>query len=159
MSACAITRRVTAAALAAGALVGAVSVPASADDYRGRRDHWHHDPAVVISDVQADSPGWDDGTNRSLNAEWVELTNTSRRGISLEDWTLYNADGDRYRFDDLVLAGRSTVRVHTGVGRDTRQDVYQDRHHYIWDNYSDRAALRDDDDRLIDTTAWGRNHR
>ncbi|MET7900642.1 lamin tail domain-containing protein [Streptomyces sp. NPDC005355] len=155
----AITRRMTAAALAAGALVGAVSVSASADDHLGRHHHWPHPSAVEISDVQADSPGWDDGSNRSLNAEWVEVTNTSRRRISLEGWTLRNADGDRYRFGDLLLAGGSTVRIHTGFGRDTSQDVYQDRRHYIWDNRSDRATLHDDEGSLIDTTAWGRSHR
>src|SRR4051794_20370596 len=59
-------RRLAAAALAAGALVGAVALPASATDHARP-----HRPAVEISDAQYDSPGFDDRSNRSLNKEWV----------------------------------------------------------------------------------------
>jgi hypothetical protein len=30
------------------------------------------------------------------------------------------------------------VRVHTGVGRDTTANVYQDRRAYVWNNDHDR---------------------
>ncbi len=43
----------------------------------------------------------------------------------------------------------------SGVGRDTRSDVYQDRHHYVWDNRSDTATLRDDRGRYVDSESWG----
>ncbi|MET8291718.1 hypothetical protein ABZV80_42180 [Streptomyces sp. NPDC005132] len=59
----------------------------------------------------------------------------------------------RYRLD-----GRSTVRVHTGVGRDTFRDVYQDRRNYVWDNGSDTATLRNDHRRVVDVIAGG-GHR
>jgi hypothetical protein len=62
-----------------------------------------------------------------------------------------------YTFHEYRLAGRSTVRVHTGQGRDTRIDVYQDRRNHVWDNRSDTATLRNDHDRLIDDEPWGRN--
>jgi hypothetical protein len=35
-------------------------------------------------------------------------------------------------------------------GRDTDSDLYQDRRHYVWDNYSDTATLRNDRGRFID---------
>ncbi|MCX4618020.1 hypothetical protein ACFZAB_34165 [Streptomyces albogriseolus] len=38
----------------------------------------------------------------------------------------------------------------SGVGRDTRSDVYQDRRHYVWDNRSDTVTLRDDRGRYVD---------
>ncbi|MEV6619047.1 hypothetical protein AB0N31_35390 [Streptomyces sp. NPDC051051] len=50
---------------------------------------------------------------------------------------------------------RATVRIHTGLGRDTRTDFYQDRRHYVWNNDSDTATLRNDRDRLIDRESWG----
>ncbi|MGW1028580.1 lamin tail domain-containing protein [Streptomyces sp. NPDC002577] len=211
MSASAIARRFTAAALAAGCLLGAATVsaaaddapgrhhraPNSSDDYPGRdhrdpfpsdgrdhrdpfpgRDHRdpfpsngrdHRDPfpshgrpgrtpysAVEIRDVQADSPGFDDGSNWSLNGEWIEIANTSRRSVDLYGWTLRNEDGFRYRFGYLRLAAGSTVRVHTGIGRDTRSDVYLDSRRYVWDNRSDTAALYDDAGRLVDIVSWGR---
>ncbi|MFF7550770.1 lamin tail domain-containing protein [Streptomyces canus] len=142
-------RRLSAAVLAAVAIVGAVALPASAADHaRPER------PRVEISAVQYDSPGRDDRSRRSLNKEWVELTNTSRRTVDLDGWTLTDEDGHTYTFDDY----RATVRIHTGEGRDTDSDLYMDRRNYVWDSYSGTAALRNDHGRLIDDAAWGRHH-
>ncbi|WP_208029841.1 lamin tail domain-containing protein [Streptomyces cyanogenus] len=136
------------------AVVGAVALPASAADYHhGRQQH----PVVFISDVQYDSPGRDDGSNRSLNAEWVEITNDSRQAVNLDGWTLVDEDGYTYTFDHYRLNGRATVRVHTGVGRDTRTDLYQDRRNYVWDNDADTATLRNDRGRFVDDASWGRH--
>ena len=78
--------------------------------------------------------------------------------MNLDGWTLRDGDRNRYRFNHVRLAGHATVRVHTGVGRDTRTDLYQDRHHYVWGNYSDTATLRDDRGRTVDTESWGHGH-
>ncbi|MFJ8719677.1 lamin tail domain-containing protein [Streptomyces violaceus] len=146
-------RRLAAAALTAGALVSVVTLPASAADHaRPERSK------VKISDVQYDSPGRDDRSNRSLNREWVEVTNTGRRAVNLDGWTLKDEDGRTYTFDHYRLEGRATVRVHTGHGRDTESDLYQDRRNYVWDNRSDTATLRNDRGRFIDDESWG-HHR
>ncbi len=157
MSASRITRRVVATALASGALLAAAALPATA---AGHDRHHGFRSAVVIGQVQYDSPGRDDRSNRSLNAEWVEVRNTGRHAVNLRGYTLSDRDGNRYRFDNLRLNGRSSVRVHTGIGRDTRTDVYQDRRNYVWDN-RDTATLRNDRGRVIDTKSWGRfgHHR
>ncbi|MFG2716452.1 lamin tail domain-containing protein [Streptomyces goshikiensis] len=146
-------RRIAATVLAAGAVVGAAALPATAQD----REHRQH-PRVEISRVQADSPGREDRSNRSLNNEWVEITNTTRDGINLRGWTLRDDDGNRYRFDNVRINGRATIRIHTGNGRDTRTDLFQDRRDYVWDNRSDTATLRDDRGRTVDTESWGRRH-
>ncbi|WP_406840375.1 lamin tail domain-containing protein [Streptomyces sp. AHU1] len=145
-------RRMAAAVLAAGALVGSASVSASAAEPRFERSH------VAISRVQADAPGFDDRSARSLNAEWVEITNSGRRGIDLDGWTLSDRQGNRYTFNHYRLAGRSTVRVHTGYGRDTSRDLYQDRRNEVWDNRSDAATLRTERGRFVDSVSWGRHH-
>lgn len=146
-------RRTFAAALAATAIVGAVALPASAADHaRPQR------PKVEISAVQCDSPGHDDRSRRSLNKEWVELTNTTRRDVNLDGWTLQNEDGVTYTFDHYRLEGRATVRIHTGRGHDTDNDLYMDRRDYVWDNHSDTATLRNDHDRFVDDESWGRHH-
>ncbi|MFB7454677.1 lamin tail domain-containing protein [Streptomyces sp. NPDC056194] len=154
MSASSTARRIAATVLAAGAMVSVAALPASAHD--GDR---HRTPRVEISSVQADSPGRDTRSNRSLNAEWIEITNDSRRAVDLDGWTLEDEDGHTYRFEDFRLAGRSTVRIHTGEGRDSRTDLYQDRRNYVWDNRSDTATLRDDRGRVVDTESWGHHHR
>ncbi|MCX5077733.1 lamin tail domain-containing protein [Streptomyces sp. NBC_00424] len=150
MSASLNVRRVAATVLAAGAVVSAAALPATAAD-RG-----HQQPRVEISRVQADSPGRDDHSNRSLNNEWVEIRNTTRQAVNLRGWTLRDADGNRYRFHDIRIAGRGTIRVHTGVGRDSRTDVFQGKREYIWGNRADTATLRDDRGRTVDTDTWGR---
>ncbi|MEU4167072.1 lamin tail domain-containing protein [Streptomyces sp. NPDC026665] len=144
-------RRMVAAALAAGALVGSASVSASAAPHADRSH-------IAISRVQSDAPGFDDRSARSLNAEWVEITNSGRRGINLDGWTLSDRDGNRYTFNHYRLAGRSTVRVHTGYGRDTSRDLYQDRRNEVWDNRSDAATLRTERGRFVDSVSWGRHH-
>ncbi|WP_329312396.1 lamin tail domain-containing protein [Streptomyces sp. NBC_01278] len=148
-------RRVAATVLAAGAMVGAAALPAAAQD--GARHQQQH-PRVEISRVQADSPGHDDRSNRSLNAEWVEITNTTRDAVNLRGWTLRNADGNRYRFDNVRIGGRATIRIHTGTGHNTRTDLFQGRRDYVWDNRTDTATLRDDRGRTVDTESWGRRH-
>ncbi|MFJ1974021.1 lamin tail domain-containing protein [Streptomyces sp. NPDC087903] len=118
-----------------------------------------HRPAVEISDVQYDSPAFGDRSNRSLNKEWVEVTNTGRRAVNLDGWTLSDEDGHTYTFQDRFwLEGRSSVRIHTGVGRDTDTDMYQDRRNYVWDNRSDTPTLRRRD-RFVDAVSWGHDRR
>ncbi|MGW3328708.1 lamin tail domain-containing protein [Streptomyces virginiae] len=151
-SASSSVRRIAATVLAAGAVVGAAALPAAAHD----GDRHHQRPRVEISRVQADSPGRDDRSNRSLNNEWVEITNTTRDAINLRGWTLRDSDGNRYRFDSVRIGARATIRIHTGNGRDTRTDLFQDRRNYVWDNGSDTATLRDDRGRTVDTESWGR---
>ncbi|MFH7600195.1 lamin tail domain-containing protein [Streptomyces racemochromogenes] len=150
MSASLTTRRTLAAVLAAGALMGAASVPAAADDHH--RDHRGAHSALVIGDVGNAGRGHDD---RALNGEWVEVRNTGRHSVNLRGYTLTDQQGNRYRFHDLRLAGHSGVRVHTGKGRDTRHDVYQDRRRQIWDE-RDTATLRDDRGAVLDSKSWGR---
>ncbi|MFE2877743.1 lamin tail domain-containing protein [Streptomyces roseus] len=154
MASASSVRRIAATVLAAGAVVGAAALPAAA------QDHGHHQqrPRVEISRVQADSPGRDDHSNRSLNAEWVEITNTTRDAINLRGWTLRDADGNRYRFDNVRINGRATIRIHTGTGHNTRTDLFQNSREYIWGNNGDTATLRDDRGRTVDTESWGRRH-
>ncbi|MEU7154812.1 lamin tail domain-containing protein, partial [Streptomyces sp. NPDC045456] len=78
--------RLAALALGSATLVGAAALPATATGAHTLPAH-HRSP-VVIGAVQADSPGRDDGSNRSLNAEWVTVKNTSHRPVNLKGWTL-----------------------------------------------------------------------
>jgi hypothetical protein len=87
----------------------------------------------------------------------VELTNTTRSAVSLDGWTLTDDSRHRYTFEHYRLAGRATVRVHTGEGRDTRTDVYRDRRAYVWNNDHDHdtATLRNDHGRFVEAASWG----
>lgn len=84
----------------------------------------------------------------------------ARGAVNLDGWSLADEDGHFYTFRHVRLDGRSTVRVHTGIGRDTRTDLFQDRRAYVWNNDHDTATPRNDHGRFVDEISWGhRGHR
>ncbi|MEU3862534.1 lamin tail domain-containing protein [Streptomyces sp. NPDC028722] len=87
MTVSATARRLTAAALIAAAATVAIAVPATAADHRATR------ASVQISRVQNDSPAHDDRSIWSLNSEWVDITNNTRRAVNLDGWTLSDRAG------------------------------------------------------------------
>ncbi|MFI9046005.1 lamin tail domain-containing protein [Streptomyces sp. NPDC053427] len=153
--------RIAAALLGSAALTATVALPAAAAGHGHGHGHGHGSPshrsAVVLGAIQYDSPGRDDRSNRSLNAEYVTVKNTGHRAVNLRGWALSDRSGRTYRFGNFRLAGHSQVRVHTGVGHDNRWDVYQDRRAYVWDNDRDTATLRNDHRRIVDSESWGRH--
>ncbi|MFE6268399.1 lamin tail domain-containing protein [Streptomyces goshikiensis] len=118
------------------------------------RDH-RAPSSIAIGEVQNEDGMRGDRFGRALNREWVEVKNTGRHAVNLRGYTLTDEQGNRYRFPDFRLDGRSSVKVHTGQGRNTRHDLYQDRRRQVWDD-SDTATLRDDRGNIIDTESWGR---
>ncbi|RCH70249.1 lamin tail domain-containing protein [Streptomyces sp. SDr-06] len=112
---------------------------------------------VTFGAIQYDSPGKDDRSQRSLNAEWVTVTNTGRTSVSLKGWTLSDRGHHAYTFGTFTLGGRASVRVHTGIDHNTRTDVYQSRRASVWNNSGDTATLRDNHGRAVVTRSWGRH--
>ncbi|HEX8345384.1 MAG TPA: lamin tail domain-containing protein [Actinoplanes sp.] len=140
------TARIAAAILATGTLL-TVATPATAAPRR---------QAIQIMSIQYDSPGRDNGSNKSLNAEWVEVQNTGQTRVDLEDWTLSNGDRE-FEFPEFTLRPGRTVMVHTGKGYDgepRNHDLYWGSSKYAWGNDSDTATLHDDDGRRVDVCEW-----
>ncbi|MEU1077114.1 MULTISPECIES: lamin tail domain-containing protein [unclassified Streptomyces] len=81
---------------------------------------------------------------------------TRRRRLTDRGWTRTDRSRHTYTFRNLRLAGHQSVRVHTGIGRDTARDVYQDRRAYVWNNTGDAATLRDNHQHVIAAKSWGR---
>jgi hypothetical protein len=103
----------------------------------------HRAPSpVVISEIFYNSPGPDHGSNQSLNAEWVKLRNRTGHRISLSGWTLRDRAHHVYHFVGYSLRANGTVRIHTGSGRDTQRNLFQNRGWYVWNNDGDTATLR-----------------
>ncbi|WP_225826890.1 lamin tail domain-containing protein [Streptomyces naphthomycinicus] len=155
VSVSATVRRVAAVAMAATAAAGVAALPASAADHGHGRPHHAYGPPVVISDVQHHSSDRYTHSNAALNREWVEVSNDGPRVVNLDGWTLSDEDGYTYIFRHYRLGAHQTVRVHTGVGRDRKNDVYQDRNRSVWNSDGDTATLRNDHGRFIDATSWG----
>ncbi|MEV7323537.1 lamin tail domain-containing protein [Streptomyces sp. NPDC093970] len=155
VSVIATARRLGSVTAVAAALVGAVTLPAAA---AASHPHGHRD-AVVISAVQHDLQGRAVHYGRALNREWVDVTNTARRDVNLSGWTLSDADGHTYTFRHYRLAGHATVRVHTGEGRDSMRDLYQDRDRSVLNHDADTVTLRNDHGRYVDSASWGLHRR
>ena len=103
----------------------------------------HRAPSpVVISEIFYNSPGSDHGSNASLNAEWVKLRNRTGHPVSLFRWTLRDTAHHVYHFGNYSLRAHGTVRIHTGSGRDTQRNLFQNRGWYVWNNDGDTAILR-----------------
>ncbi|WUJ31031.1 lamin tail domain-containing protein [Streptomyces sp. NBC_00388] len=147
--------RFAAAVLASGALLAA-AFPAAAADHRPA-------PRPVRSAVEVGTvhhvavPGRGHHAGNRADAEWITVTNNSRRAVELRGWTLTDAQHHSYRFRALRLGAHKSVKVHTGHGRDTWNDVYQNRRAPIWDRV-DTATLRDARGRVVDTERLGHRH-
>jgi hypothetical protein len=109
---------------------------------------------VAIKAIYFDSPGSDDGSNSSLNAEWVRLKNTTSTRKTLTGWTLHDGASHIYPFPSFSLAAGGYVKVHTGSGSNTAGNLYWRSAGYIWNNTGDTATLRNANGTLIDQCSY-----
>lgn len=139
-----VMRRILMPVLAAVALVGSFASPAQAAS------------PVHFGVIQYDSPGSDDGSNASLNAEYVRIRNASATtAVRLTGWTVRDAQAHVYKFGTFTLGAGKTVTLHTGSGSNTATDVYWRSGAYIWNNTGDKAILKNANGVVVDTCAWG----
>lgn len=95
---------------------------------------------VVITDASMIAPSPE---KENLDQEWIEITNQGEEDVSLEGWTLSDQQNHTYTFQDFVLLAGTSVKVHTGSGDDTEEDIYCSRNTPIWNNDGDIATLTD----------------
>ncbi len=100
--------------------------------------------ALVVIDPgcsQFNAPG-DDNANK--NEEYICLTNQGAAPVEMEAWWLHDEYGWRYTFSAFSLAGGASVRIHSGCGNGTPDDLYWCRDETaIWNNGGDCATLLD----------------
>ncbi|BCJ59774.1 lamin tail domain-containing protein [Micromonospora endophytica] len=112
-------------------------------------------PAIEITKVYYDSPGTDNRSNSSLNAEYVKLTNRRSSTINLKNWTLRDKANHVYTFSGNVkLAKGKSLIIRTGKGTNTASTRYWGSGNYIWNNTGDTAYLRNASGKQIDKCAW-----
>lgn len=109
---------------------------------------------VLLAKTQYDSPGSDDRSTASLNAEYVTVRNTTTRAVALTGWTLRDAANHVYRFPSFTLGAGKSVIVHTGRGTNSASHLYWGSGAYIWNNDGDTAYLRHSAGSTLDTCAW-----
>jgi len=110
------------------------------------------DRQVKITHIEADAPGND---NDHPNGEWVEITNEGGSALDLTGYTLKDEANHIYTFGDFQLAPGATVRLYSGRGRDTEEDLYWGfMDQSVWNNDGDTAYLRDPQGNLVDVYAY-----
>jgi Lamin Tail Domain len=105
---------------------------------QGNSDSTESNIAITEANFVATSP-----EKENLNDEWIEITNQGEEDVSLEGWTLSDQQNHTYTFPDLVLMAGASIKVHTGSGEDTDEDIYCNRNTPIWNNEGDVATLAD----------------
>ncbi|WBB77593.1 lamin tail domain-containing protein [Micromonospora sp. WMMD882] len=114
-------------------------------------------PAVMFTKVYYDSPGSDSGSNSSLNAEYVRLTNTRSSVVNLKGWYVRDKTGYTYKFTgDFKVAGKNSILIRTGKGTNKGTNRYWGRSWYVWNNTGDTAYLRNASGSLVDSCSWSK---
>ncbi|MFD0890092.1 lamin tail domain-containing protein [Streptosporangium algeriense] len=139
-----------AVALAAAVLAPALPVQAAAA------------PSLQITRIWYNSPGSPDfGANSSLNGEYIQVKNTTRRAVNLKGWTIRDKTrrADHvYTFGSFTLGAGKTVTLRTGKGRNTSTTRYWGRRGgtlaYIWNQTRDTGYLRDPSGALVDSCSY-----
>ncbi|MFE9660182.1 lamin tail domain-containing protein [Streptomyces sp. NPDC005955] len=116
-----------------------------------------HQGGLHLGTIQYDSPGSDRPTTRSkLNAEWVNIHNSSRSAIQLKGYKLKDDTGYTYTFGSYKIGAGKTVKVRTGKGTNASGVRYWGRGNYVWNNDGDRARLLKPNGSRLDSCSWNR---
>lgn len=110
--------------------------------------------AVRITKVFYDSPGSDSGTQQSLNAEYIKLTNNGNHSVTMTGWTIRDTSHHVYTLDSFHLGEGRSVILHTGHGNDGHRHKYWDMGNYVWNNDGDTATVKKDNGHKIDSCHW-----
>jgi len=108
---------------------------------------------LEISDLQPNAPGPDD---ENLVEEWIEFTNlatvpTDMGGFIVRD----ESSAHRYSFPPgFVLDAGAVVRLHTGCGQDTQQNIYWCSETSVWTNGGDTVLLQTPGGTVIDRLVY-----
>jgi len=137
------TRRAAAAAALTLAVMTAVAIPAQAAT-----------PKLHFTKAYANSPGSDNRSNSSLNAEYLVLKNSGTTSATLTGYTIRDKARHVYRFPTFKLKAGASVTLHTGRGINTSSHLYWGSRAYIWNNDGDTATLKNSAGTTKDSCSW-----
>jgi Lamin Tail Domain len=137
-------RRLAIVAVLAAAALAAATNPSQATT-----------PKLHFSKAYVNSPGSDTGTNTSLNAEYIKVTNSSTTSTyTLTGYTIRDKSAHVYKFPTFKLKPGASVNLHTGSGTNTTTNLYWKSKAYIWNNSGDSAYLRNSAGTAKDSCTW-----
>ena len=73
-------------------------------------------------------------------------------------WVLHDAPRlgtvNRFVFPRFTLRPGKLVRIHTGIGTNTRTDLYWGKTYYVWGDDADTATLQNKAGTIVSTCSW-----
>jgi len=118
-------------------------------------------PAVYIHVIQYSPAGPDiPVTTAKLDGEWVLLTNTTGKSVSLKHWTLRDKANHIYVFPAFTLKAHKSVEIHTGTGKNNAANLYWGHKppkstSYVWNNSGkETATLKSAAGRTVDARGY-----
>ncbi len=107
---------------------------------------------IVILTVHYNAAGRDE---ENLNDEYVVIKNINTTSIDVTGYHINDEANHTYYFPEGYIIGAGTiVKIHTGSGNNTKNDLYWNNDYPIWNNNGDTTYLWNADDILIDTYSW-----
>ena len=110
---------------------------------------------IGIKTVESNPPGLD--FRLKLNEEWIELENTNlSQDYFLDGWEIWHKTEPKdrirkaYTFKRFTLYSGKRVKIHSGHGMDTLNDLFMNQGNFVWNNTGDEAYLYDFSMKLID---------
>jgi hypothetical protein len=106
-------------------------------------------PQIVVepSCSQFNSPGND---NENKNEEYVCIANAGSRAVDLTGWLMQDQYGWTYQFPTFSLDEGSKVKIRTGCGTDSQQDLFWCKDETaVWNNDGDCVFLMNQEGELI----------
>ena len=86
------------------------------------------------------------------NGEWVVFKNICDYECNLTGWFVKDSGRNKYKFLNFILESRSSVKLFSGAGNDTEDELYWDKKgscKALWDNDGDTLYLRDGEEGLV----------
>ena len=95
---------------------------------------------LTVTYVHADADGRE---YDNLRDEYIVLRNVRNEPLDLTGWTVWEGDDNVYRFPSgFTLGPGESVRLRTGTGADTDNDLYWGQQAPVWNNGEDQLTVR-----------------
>lgn len=87
--------------------------------------------------------------NENLNDEYIVLKNECDLFVEMTGWTVKDRTSNTYTFPKFELSSKEEVKIFSGSGTNTEDELYWSNGFPVWDNSGDTLYLRDGKGNLI----------
>ncbi|MEM7825454.1 MAG: thermonuclease family protein [Candidatus Aenigmatarchaeota archaeon] len=101
---------------------------------------------IKISEFRFDAKGDD---SKNLNDEYFVLKNECSFPVNISSWNVKDRSSNSFILPSFILEAKAEVRVCSGSGNNTEDEVFLNSKYAIWNNDGDTLYLRDEKGSLV----------